>query len=103
MRVSGVRERSVTEPDAEVLSKNRPFRAVTKDGATITGTILNEDKYSVQLLDSNGRLVSLKRANLRESAFVEKSPMPSYKDKLTQQELSDLVGYLASLKGVEIP
>jgi cytochrome c1 len=28
-----------------------------------------------------------------------KSPMPSYRDKLTAQELSDLVAYLASLKG----
>jgi hypothetical protein len=55
------------------------------------------------LLDSNDRLISLKRANLRESAFVDKSPMPSYRDKLTHQELSDLVSYLGSLKGVEIP
>jgi putative heme-binding domain-containing protein len=103
LRLAGELERSVTDPDAEVLSQNRHFRAVTKDGATVNGTILNEDKYSVQLLDSNGRLVSLKRANLRESAFVEKALMPSYKDKLTHQELSDLVSYLASLKGVEIP
>ena len=103
LRLAGELERSVTDPDAEILPQNRHFRAVTKDGATVTGTILNEDKYSVQLLDSNNRLVSLKRANLRESAFVEKSPMPSYKDKLTHQELSDLVSYLASLKGVEIP
>jgi putative heme-binding domain-containing protein len=103
LRLAGELERSLTDPDAEVLPQNRHFRAVTKDGATITGTILNEDKYSVQLLDSNNRLVSLKRSNLRESAFIEKSPMPSYKDKLTHQELSDLVSYLASLKGVEIP
>jgi putative heme-binding domain-containing protein len=103
LRLAGELERSLTDPDAEVLPQNRHFRAVTKDGATITGTILNEDKYSVQLLDSGGRLVSLKRSNLRESAFLEKSPMPSYKDKLTHQELSDLVSYLASLKGVEIP
>jgi putative heme-binding domain-containing protein len=103
LRLAGELERSLTDPDAEVLSQNRHFRAVTKDGATVNGTILNEDKYSVQLLDSNGRLVSLKRANLRESAFVEKSPMPSYKDKMTHQELSDLVSYLVSLKGVEIP
>jgi putative heme-binding domain-containing protein len=102
LRLAGELERSVTDPDGEILPQNRHFRAVTKDGATITGTILNEDKYSVQLLDSNNRLVSLKRANLRESAFVEKSPMPSYKDKLTHQELSDLVSYLASLKGVEV-
>lgn len=103
LRLAGELERSVVDPDAEILPQNRHFRAVIKEGATITGTLLNEDKYSVQLLDSNGKLVSLKRANLRESAFVEKSPMPSYKDKLTQQELSDLVSYLVSLKGVEIP
>jgi mono/diheme cytochrome c family protein len=30
---------------------------------------------------------------------VEKSPMPSYKDKLNTQQLADLVGYLVSLKG----
>src|SRR5580658_9569724 len=94
LRLAGELERSVVDSDAEILAQNRHFRAVTKDGATITGTLLNEDKYSVQLLDSNGRLVSLKRVNLRESAFVDKSPMPSYKDKLTHQELSDLVSYL---------
>ncbi len=103
LRLAGELERSLVDPDAEILPQNRHFRAVTKEGATITGTLLNEDKYSVQLLDSNDRLVSLQRSNLRESAFVDKSPMPSYKDKLTQQELSDLVSYLVSLKGVEIP
>jgi putative heme-binding domain-containing protein len=103
LRLAGELERSLVDPDAEILPQNRHFRAVTKGGATISGTLLNEDKYSVQLLDSNGRLVSLKRSDLRESAFVDKSPMPSYKDKLNHQELSDLVSYLASLKGVEIP
>jgi cytochrome c1 len=28
--------------------------------------------------------------------------MPSFKDKLTKQELSDLVSYLVSLKGVDV-
>ena len=69
---------------------------------TITGTLLNEDKYAVQVLDSNGRLVSLRRANLKESGVLAKSPMPSYKDKLSKSELADLVNYLVSLKGVEI-
>jgi hypothetical protein len=27
------------------------------------------------------------------------SPMPSYRDKLTTQEVADVVGYLMSLKG----
>jgi cytochrome c oxidase cbb3-type subunit III len=103
LRLGGELERSLSDPDAEILAQNRYFRAVTKDGETIVGRLLNEDRYSVQLLDSKERLVSLKRANLRESAFVEKSSMPSYKDKLSSGELADLVSYLVSLKGVEIP
>jgi putative heme-binding domain-containing protein len=102
LRLAGELERSIAEPDAEILAQNRTFRAVTKEGATITGTLLNEDKYSVQLLDSTGRLVSLRRANLKESGVLERSPMPSYKDKLSKSELADLVSYLGSLKGVEL-
>jgi putative heme-binding domain-containing protein len=102
LRLGGELERSITDPDAEILPQNRTFRAVTKEGATITGTLLNEDKYAVQVLDSTGRLVSLGRANLKESGVLEKSPMPSYKDKLSKNELADLVSYLVSLKGVEL-
>jgi len=102
LRLGGELERSITDPDAEILPQNRTFRAVTKQGTTITGTLLNEDKYAVQLLDSTGRLVSLSRANLKESGVLEKSPMPSYKDKLSKSELADLVSYLVSLKGVEV-
>jgi putative heme-binding domain-containing protein len=102
LRLAGELERSVVNPDEEILGQNRTFHAVTKTGAQITGRLLNEDKYSVQLLDSNDRLVSLDRSNLRESSIAQKSPMPSSKDKLTKQELSDLVAYLVSLKGVDI-
>jgi putative heme-binding domain-containing protein len=102
LRLAGELEQSVVDPDADVSAVNRHFRAVTKDGATITGVLLDEDKYSVQILDSKDRLVSIKRANLRESAILDKALMPSYKDKLSHQELSDLVSYLVSLKGVEL-
>ncbi len=102
-RLAGELERSITDPDAEILSQNRHFRGVTKDGAPIAGTLLNEDKYAIQILDSNNRLVSVKRASLREAAIVtDKSSMPSYKDKLSHQELSDVVSYLSSLKGAEV-
>jgi len=102
-RLAGDLERSLTDPDAEILSQNRQFHGVTKDGAAISGLLLNEDTYSIQILDSDDRLVSVKRAGLRESKIVtDKSPMPSYRDKLSHQELSDLVSYLTSLKGVEV-
>jgi cytochrome c oxidase cbb3-type subunit III len=94
-------ERSVLDPDAEVLPQNRYFRVVTRDGAAITGRLLNQDAFTVQLMDSSERLLSFSKANLREYAFVDKSPMPSYAGKLSPKELSDLVSYLASLKGVD--
>lgn|SRR5262249_8126144 len=91
-------ERSLLEPDAEVARANRTYRAVLKDGTAITGRLLNLDTFTVQLFDSKERLMTLARSDLRELTLL-KSPMPSYRDKLTPQELSDLLAYLFSLKG----
>ena len=80
---------------------NRFFRVVTADGATVTGRLLNQDTFSVQLMDSKEKLLSFSKADLKEFGFSNKSPMPSYKDKLSSAELADLVAYLRSLKGIE--
>ena len=101
-RLAGELERALIETDAAVPEQNRHFRGVTKAGATVTGTLLNEDKYSVQILDSKERLVSVQRGDLRESSILEKALMPSYKDKLDAKELADVVSYLVSLKGVGV-
>jgi putative heme-binding domain-containing protein len=93
-------ERSILDPDAEILPQNRFFRVVTRDGTTITGRLLNLDTFSVQLMDSNQRLRSFSKEDLKEFDFVDKSPMPSYKGKLTPAELADVVAYLVTLKGV---
>jgi putative heme-binding domain-containing protein len=93
-------ERSLLEPDEEVLPQNRYYRVVTKQGETISGRLLNLDTFTVQMLDSKERLLSFSRSDLREAGFVEKSPMPSYRDKLSSQELADIVTYLATLKGL---
>jgi putative heme-binding domain-containing protein len=93
-------ERSLLEPNEEVLPQNRGYRVVTKKGETITGRLLNLDSFSVQMIDSKERLLSLQRSDLRESGFVKDSTMPSYRDKLSAQELADIVAYLATLKGI---
>jgi putative heme-binding domain-containing protein len=92
--------RSLLEPDAEVIPTNRFIKIVTRDGTTITGRLLNQDSFTIQLLDAKDeKLRSLSKANVREFTFTDKSQMPSYKDKFTNQELADLVSYLGSLKG----
>ena len=96
-------ERSLLDPDAEVLGNNRFYHVTTKDGVTTTGRLLNLDTFSVQLLDSKEQLRSFVKADVRNHGFAEKSPMPSYKEKLSAQELADVVSYLVSLKGKTTP
>jgi cytochrome c oxidase cbb3-type subunit 3 len=101
LRKAGSLESSLLDPDAEVQAQNRYYRVVTKDGTTVVGRLLNRDTFSVQLMDAKEQIRSFMIANLREHGFVEKSPMPSYKDKLTPQEVADLVSYLGTLKGID--
>ena len=96
-------EKSLVEPDAEVIGTARSYRVVTKDGTTVTGRLLNLDTFTVQMIDSKEQLRSFVKSDVREHGFVDKSPMPSYKDKLNAQELADLVSYLVSLKGKVTP
>ena len=91
-------ETSIVDPDAEIAAANRVVRVVLKNGAATVGRLLNEDTFSVQLIDKSERLLSFQKADLKEYAFETKSPMPSFKDKLSAQEVADVVAYLGSLK-----
>ena len=93
-------EKSLLDPNPEVQPQNRSYRVVTREGTVYTGKLLNQDVFSVQILDSQEKLRGFQKANLREYSFVASSPMPSYRDKLSSEHLADLIAYLASLKGV---
>ena len=92
-------EQKLVDPNALVRPANRFIEIVMKDGTKVTGHLLNQDTFSIQLLDSRERLLSLAKRDLREYTYVKDSPMPSYRDALTAGELGDLVTYLVSLKG----
>ena len=42
--------RSLIDPTGSMRPINRPVRAVTRDGAVVTGRRLNEDTYTVQIV-----------------------------------------------------
>lgn len=90
---------SILDPDAQVVPSNRTVRVVTNDGAAITGRLLNHDTFGVELIDSQENLRSFNKADLREFTFLPRSPMPAFRDKLSAQEVSDVVTYLTTLKG----
>jgi cytochrome c oxidase cbb3-type subunit III len=92
-------ETAILDPNSSIVPSNRFVRLVTREGATMTGRLLNQDAFTVQLLDSKEQLRSLMRSDLKEFAFIDTSPMPSYKGKLSPEEITDLVSYLVSLQG----
>lgn len=89
---------SLLDPNAEVAPNNRFYRVVLKDGSTVEGRLLSHDTFTVQLLDTHEQLRSFVKSELRSSGFIP-SPMPSYRGPLTDQDVADLVSYLASLRG----
>jgi putative heme-binding domain-containing protein len=93
--------RTLVEPSSGMMPINRPVRIVTKDGRTITGRRLNEDTYTVQVIDREERLHSFTKADLRSYVVETKSPMPSYAARLSEDELADVIAYLLTLKGFQ--
>src|SRR5262245_57348938 len=88
---------SIQDPNAVVSVQNRYVRLTMKDGKTVWGKLLNVDTFGIQIFDSSEKLENIPRSNVKDMTMV--SPMPSYRDKLTTQELADVVSYLMSLKG----
>ena len=98
-RAPSALRRSLIDPTGTMQPINRPVELVTADGTRVTGRRLNEDTYTVQLIDSDERLRSFDKADLREFNVLTESEMPSYEDMLTAEELADVLAYLVSLKG----
>lgn len=92
-------ERSLLDPSAEIRTDNRSVRAVRNDGTVVTGRLMNQDTFTVQILDSTERLRLFQKSELKEVTVLAESTMPSYRDRLTAAELSDLLTYLSSLRG----
>ena len=91
-------ERTLLTPDDALLPINRPVTAVTRSGETIHGRRLNEDTYTVQLIDSNQKLRSLVKADLRQYEVSTTATMRP--TTLSPDEVADVIGYLLSLRGL---
>ena len=88
---------SIVDPGAAVPEGYLLVTVTSKNGGPATGIRINEDSFSIQIRDSAGRSLSFWKGDLAKiDEQPGKSPMPSYKGKLTEPELTDLVAYLAS-------
>ena len=73
--------------------------AVTADGRTIVGVPMNEDTFTLQLMDTSERIHSLDKKTLKSVRHENRSLMPGYDaSRLSNADLDNLVAYLQSLR-----
>ena len=89
---------SITDPGGDIEDDYRQVRVVGADGSPTVGVLLNEDSYSIQLLDMAGRLRSFMKSDIEDIERPQVSLMPSFAGRLDDPELDDLVAYLSSLR-----
>jgi putative heme-binding domain-containing protein len=71
---------------------------VMADGTKLSGVILNEDQFTVQMLDTREQLHLLEKEKLRSFEKRRESAMPAYDQKtLSDKDLQDLIAYLQSV------
>ncbi len=87
----------LTESTKEFPQEYETVTAVTEDGKQIKGVALNEDNFSVQLIDQSEQIYLLDKNQLRSFEKSRTSLMPEYnQDLLPDKDLEDIVAYLVS-------
>lgn len=95
-------ETAILDPRQQVREGQRFMQVVTRSGTTVTGKLMNQDTYSIQLINEREKLVSYLKQDLASFAIVP-TPMPAAADVLSPVQVSDLVAYLLTLKSTEEP
>lgn len=90
---------SILEPAKDLYYLGNEAATVTlKNGQTLRGVAKNRSNYSLQLLDTQGKLHLLSMLDVKELSISTTTPMPTdYATRLSRTELRDLLAYLASL------
>ncbi len=86
------------EATKEFAQEYETTTVVTSDGTEIKGTTLNEDDFSVQIIDQSDRLHLFEKDKLRSFTKSRNSLMPPYKTSLlSDADLQDIIAYLISV------
>lgn len=81
-----------------------PVTLVLRDGQRIQGVAKNEDAFSIQIMELSGRIQGYIKSDLEEVIHEPHSLMPVYgPNQLNDGELGDLLSYLSTLRGAELP
>jgi len=88
----------LTESTKEFPQEYETITVVTADGKEIKGVALNEDSFSVQMMDTSEQIHLLEKDKLRSFKKSRESLMPQYNpDLLSNKDLDDIVAFLISV------
>jgi cytochrome c oxidase cbb3-type subunit III len=88
----------LSEATKEFPQEYESVTVVTADGKKIKGVTLNEDSFSVQIMNMNEQIFLLQKDQLRSFEKSRESVMPKYEaETLSDKELEDIVAYLISV------
>jgi len=87
----------LTEATKEFPQEYETVTVVTEDGKQLKGVTLNEDSFSVQIMDMGENIHLLEKDKLKSFQKTRESAMPKYDaDALSDKDLEDIVAYLTS-------
>ena len=87
---------ALTRAKLEIPNGYRPVEVITADGRTLRGIAKNDNNFSLQLLDDQGRLQLLTSDEWVKVTYKGESQMPSNYDKvLKPAEMQDLLAFLS--------
>lgn len=88
----------LTEATKEFPQEYESVQALTADGKQIKGVTLNEDSFTVQIMDMSEQIHLLEKDKLRSFQKTRESAMPKYDAEiLSDKDLNDIVAYLTSV------
>jgi len=76
----------------------RSAAVTSSDGTRVGGVVRNEDNFSIQLQTADGAFHFFPKSDLQRLEYLEQPLMPTnYGERLTSQEIDDLVSYLMAV------
>jgi cytochrome c oxidase cbb3-type subunit 3 len=88
----------LTEATKEFSQEYETVTAVIADGQKFMGVVLNEDQFTLQMMDTREQLHLFEKSKLRSFEKTRESLMPAYDQKtLSDKDLQDIVAYLLEL------
>src|SRR5277367_490329 len=87
----------ISESMKEFSQEYETVKVETAEGKKLTGVVLNEDHFTLQMMDLREQVYSFDKSKLRSFEKSRESLMPKYDQKLlSDEDLQDIIAFLVS-------